>query len=69
MPKQEKDPLERWRAAEAAYAIALAPFVGDDETPSLKKAQLSELVRLRHRADKWRERYFKRCHAESVKES
>lgn len=69
MPKQEKDPLERWRAAEAAYAEALAPFVGDGEAPRLSKSELSELVSLRHRADKWRERYFKRCHEESGDES
>ena len=55
----DKDPLARWRHAEAEYAEAAAAFLGKGDAPHLKKSVLIELVSLRSRADKWRERYFK----------
>lgn len=59
MPKSEPDPLMRWRDAEAAYAKALAPFMKDGHEPLTKKL-LVEMVELRGKADRWRDRYFRK---------
>jgi len=61
--KIEKDPLERWRHHEAEYRAAAGPFLDGeyadgDDAPVLDKATLLELVRLRDKADRWREKYF-----------
>ena len=63
MSKIEKDPLERWRHHEAEYRVTAAPFLDGDaagggDAPVLDKATLLELVRLRDKADRWREKYF-----------
>lgn len=68
MTRHEQDPLARWRAAEAAYADAAAPYVCHGEVPLMTKEDLIGLVALRCEADRSRERYFKRCH-EDVSES
>ena len=61
MPKAEPDPLTRWRDAEAAYAQALSPFLS--EAPEqLSKKVLVEMVELRGKADRWREKYFRATH-------
>jgi hypothetical protein len=59
--KIEKDPLDRWRHHEAEYRAVAAPFldVADaGDAPMLDKTTLLELVRLRDKADRWREKYF-----------
>jgi hypothetical protein len=58
MAKDESDPLARWQEAEAAYTAAVTPFM-KAAAPSLKKKDLLDLVHLRGKADRWRERYFK----------
>jgi len=64
MAKEEQDALSKWRDAEASYAQALTPFTASaDEAPVLKKKDLLELVELRGRADRWREKYFREGHA------
>jgi hypothetical protein len=64
MAKDETDPLKKWRDAEAAYARALAPFVEiGAEAPTLKKKDLLDMVELRGKADRWREKYFREGHA------
>jgi hypothetical protein len=64
MARDEADPLRKWRDAEAAYAQALAPFIGTSpEAPVLKKKDLLEMVELRGKADRWREKYFREGHA------
>lgn len=63
MAKDDADPLTRWREAEDAYAAALSPYMKAAEpAPPLKKKDLLELVQLRGKADRWRERYFKDGH-------
>ena len=53
--------LRGWREAEAAYVRASARFLIEDGSPGpLRKDDLIELVRLREKADRAREQYFKR---------
>ena len=64
MAKDDGDALRKWREAEAAYAEAVAPFVaGKGEGPPLKKKDLLEMVELRGKADRSREKYFREGHA------
>lgn len=64
MAKDDSDPLARWRESEAAYAVALKPFMKTaNAAPPLKKKDLLELVQLRGKADRWREKYFKDGHS------
>ena len=64
MAKEEQDALSKWRDAESAYAQALTPFTAStDSAPVLKKKDLLELVELRGKADRWREKYFREGHA------
>jgi hypothetical protein len=66
MAKDDADALKKWREAEKAYASAVAPFVdANGDAPAMKKKDLLELVDLRGRADRWREKYFRECHAKS----
>ena len=63
MAKETPDPLTRWREAEQAYAAAVLPFIeAGDDAPTLKKKDLLELVDIRGKADRWRERYFRDGH-------
>jgi len=55
----EQDPFERWRHFEARYADAVGPFLRDDSASALSKEDLVELVALREKADRWRDRFFK----------
>jgi len=58
------DALRKWRDAEAAYQRAVSPFTSTEgEPPALKKKDLIELVQLRVKADRWREKYFHEGHA------
>jgi hypothetical protein len=60
MAKDDADSLERWRAAEAAYTAAVKSFMAEKTpAPVMKKKDLLELVQLRGKADRWREKYFK----------
>lgn len=54
-----KDPLERWRHFELRYAERVAPFLQETDAPALEKDDLLDLVALREKADRWRDRYFK----------
>jgi hypothetical protein len=64
MAKDEGDALRRWREAEAAYAAALVAFMNPEiDAPDLKKKDLLEMVEMRGKADRWRERYFREGHA------
>ncbi|MBK9739139.1 MAG: hypothetical protein IPO93_06450 [Actinobacteria bacterium] len=64
MSKDDADPLAKWRESEAAYAVAAKPFMkASNDAPPLKKKDLVELVQLRGKADRWRERYFKDGHS------
>ena len=56
--EQDKGALDKWRKAEAAYADAVAGYM-KGEAPVLGKAELVEMTRLRSKADRWRERFFK----------
>jgi hypothetical protein len=57
---KSSDPLDKWRQFEREYAEASAPFLSDDDAaPRLGKDELVELVALRGKADRWREKYFK----------
>ena len=52
---------EKWRTAEDQYLEAIARFrVGEGDPPEMTKDDLVGLVKKRQRADRWRERYFKR---------
>jgi hypothetical protein len=62
MAKSEGDAGRKWREAEAAYVAAASPFMADDP-PALKKKDLLEMVELRGKADRWREKYFRECDA------
>ena len=57
----EKDPLGRWRRAETDYAAAITGFMQGD-SDHLSKDGLIALIDLRSKADKWREKYFKKHH-------
>ena len=60
MAKPEKDPLERWRHHEAEYQEAVARYLDpSSEAPSLDKPTLLDLVQIRDKADRWREKYFR----------
>jgi hypothetical protein len=64
MAKDDGDALRKWREAEAAYARAVAPFTSmEGEAPALRKKDLLELVQLRGKADRWREKYFHEGHS------
>ena len=64
MAKDESDALRKWIDAEAAYAAVLTPFTSlEGEIPVLRKKELFEMVELRGKADRWREKYFRACHA------
>jgi len=61
MAKPDPDPLTRWRDAEAAYAEALKAYLVDgDEPAALSKKVLLEMVDMRGKADRWREKYFRK---------
>jgi hypothetical protein len=63
MAKDDGDALRKWRDAETAYAAALEPFTtNQDDAPVLKKKDLVEMVELRGKADRWREKYFREGH-------
>jgi hypothetical protein len=63
MAKDDVDALSKWRDAEAAYAQALTPFTSTEgDTPTLRKKDLLEMVELRGKADRWREKYFREGH-------
>jgi hypothetical protein len=63
MAKDDVDALTKWRDAEAAYAQALSPFTSTDgDSPMLRKKELLEMVELRGKADRWREKYFRDGH-------
>lgn len=63
MAKDEVDALKKWREAEKAYADSLSPYVdAKGQAPHLKKKDLLEMVELRGKADRWREKYFRECH-------
>jgi len=58
------DALRKWRDAEAAYQRAVSPFTSTEgEAPALRKKDLLDLVQLRVKADRWREKYFHEGHA------
>lgn len=59
---KQMNALAKWREAESEYAAFAAPFLveGDDSAPELTKDDLVSMVTLRHAADRWREKYFKR---------
>ena len=61
MPKGEskQEPLERWRHFEERYAERVAPFLGESDASALDKDAIVDLVGLRAKADRWRDRYFK----------
>lgn len=64
MARDDGEALRKWRDAEAAYAKACEPFLaGRSDDPPLKKKDLLEMVEMRGKADRWRDRYFKECHA------
>jgi hypothetical protein len=52
--------LHRWREAEHEYLRAAAAYLGDGDAPELRKDDLVAMVSLREKADRWREKYFKR---------
>ena len=54
-----KDPLERWRHFELRYAERVAPFLQESGAPVLEKDDLVDLVSLRGKADRWRDRFFR----------
>jgi len=56
---EEKDPLTRWRRAESDYAEAIAPFLKGEPRKMSKDTQVS-LARMRAKADRCRDRYFKK---------
>jgi hypothetical protein len=63
MAKDDVDALSKWRDVEAAYAEALSPFTSaEGDTPTLRKRDLLEMVELRGKADRWREKYFREGH-------
>lgn len=62
--KEDNSPARawgKWREAEGAYHDEVARFVDhSSDPPAMTKDDLIRLVQLRERADRWRERYFKR---------
>lgn len=59
--ERQVNALRKWREAESDYSAALVPFLEEDDgAPVLSKDELIRLVALRDKADKWREKYFKR---------
>jgi hypothetical protein len=60
-PSKDADPLERWRHFEEKYAEQVTPYISAEPDP-LDKDQMVELVALREKADRWRDRYFKAHH-------
>ena len=62
--KDDGEALRKWRDAEAAYQRAVSPFTSTEgEAPALRKKDLLDLVQLRVKADRWREKYFHESHA------
>ena len=60
-PRSVGEALDRWREAEHSYAQAVNEFMLEAQTATpMDKDQLIDLVRLRAKADKWRERYYTR---------
>ncbi len=53
--------FEDWRGAEAAYAELLATFGSDGPPPTVRKDSALDLARARSRADRARDRYFRRA--------
>jgi hypothetical protein len=63
MAKDDIDALTKWRDAEAAYSQALSPFTSaEGDAPMLRKKDLLEMVELRGKADRCREKYFREGH-------
>ena len=58
--KDDADPLERWRHFEQRYAESVAIFLREGAPPPVAKDEMIELASLRSKADRWRDRYFKR---------
>lgn len=66
MPKGEPtpDPLERWRHFESRYAAQVQPFLVEADASALDKESIVDLVGIRAKADRWRDRYFKSLHGD-----
>lgn len=59
--ERQVNALKKWREAEADYSAAIATYLDEvNGTPAMTKDELIDLVSLRDKADKWREKFFKR---------